>query len=513
MSSQKNTNAQINRLQWQILYNATTTLTSALELDQVLERILAQLKQVVEHDSACIFFTEEDTLLAIAARGFPDLSVVLDKRYPASNPLFNEIITTKKPLILNDVQRETRFEGWGNTSEIRSWMGVPLVTSNGVIGCLTLDSYQEDAFDEDGARLTQIFATQAAIAIENARLYRNARDFSTRQRVLHQVSQEIIRTGADLDQLYSRIHRAASKLMPTDAFVISILDEDTDMIEAAYLWEHNERHESRHLPRGSGLSGYVIETGEPILAYDYIEQVEYRAMDVVHFGSGEQVRSLLAVPMRLGERVIGMLSAQSYRTHHYTAADQEILDMLAAYAAIAIDNARLFREIQKLAITDSLTESYNRRYFFDVAQREIARSRRDGHPFSILMFDIDGYKELNDIYGHDVGDDALRKIAECCRGQLRKTDVFARYGGDEFIILFPETTPQQCREIAERLRISLASRPIQCNEHALNISISVGIAGAQEDIPDIGTLVRCADQALYQAKNAGRNRVRVGKCD
>jgi diguanylate cyclase (GGDEF)-like protein len=300
--------------------------------------------------------------------------------------------------------------------------------------------------------------------------------------------------------------------MPTDAFVISVVGAEQDYIEAVYLWDEGKLHKPRRLPRGTGLSWHIIETGEPLLAYDYMTQADVQSVNVSHYGSEKQVRSLLAVPMQVGKRTIGMLSAQSYLAHHYTIADQEILDMLAAYAAIALDNARLFSEVQKLAIPDGLTGTYNRRYFFDVAQKEISRARRYRHPVSVLILDIDRYKDINDTYGHDVGDHVLREITQRCCGQLRRSDVFARYGGDEFVALCPETDIQQCVEIAERLRHFLEGSPMQFGENKLAITISVGVSGAKTEIPDIGTLLKCADIALYEAKDAGRNRVKVNRC-
>jgi diguanylate cyclase (GGDEF)-like protein len=263
---------------------------------------------------------------------------------------------------------------------------------------------------------------------------------------------------------------------------------------------------------GIGISWHVINTGEPIFTHDYFNQTEFQSLNVVHFGSEEHIRSVLAVPMRLGGKTMGMLSAQSYKSHHYREEDQKILDMLAAYAAIAIDNARLFEKVQQLAITDSLTGVYNRRHFFEIANQEILRARRYNHPISIIMLDLDHYKEINDTFGHDIGDEALSLIAKSCNDNIRKTDVLARYGGDEFIILLPETDITKSQEIAERLRSFLESNPIVIRDFSLNTTISVGISGAGEPIPELNSLLKCADIALYKAKETGRNCIKTHVC-
>ena len=506
-------NEQSRRHQAEILQKATATLTSELQLNQVLEQILAQLEQVISHDSACVFLWEDESVKAMAALGLPKPEEVLGQRFPANNELFQLVLKNQKAVILNDLQGDERFKGWGGTSKMQSWMGVPLIANNKVIGYLTLDSLQVNAYDETQANLAQIFANQAAIAIENARLFQATKDLVDRQEVLHKVSQEIIRTGTDLEQIYQAIHTAAEQLMPADAFAISILDEENDEIEAVYLCDKGQRSEPRRLPRGKGLSGYVIRTGKPVLTHDFYQQENLKSVDVVHFGSENHIRSVLAVPMRLGDKVIGMLSAQTYQAYDFSTKDQKLLDMLAVYAAIAIDNAWLFAKIQHMAVTDSLTGAFNRRYFFSAAQNEILRSRRYGHPISIMMLDLDYYKEINDTFGHNVGDEALRLIAERCLQSIRRTDILARYGGDEFIVLLPETGIDQGVEIAERIRTTMELQPIQIGDVTIKPTMSVGVSGAKSDIPELDVFLKFADIALYAAKDSGKNCVRIKSCD
>lgn len=501
------------RRQAEVLFRATSTLTSALELDQVLAEILEQLQQVIDHDSACIFIQENNSIHAMAAHGLPEINNVIDKHFPADNPLFQLVFQKEQPIILEKINKDPRFEGWGGTSEMRSWMGVPLIFLDRVIGCLTLDSKFDNAYGAKQGELAQIFANQAAIAIENARLYRSTKDSADRQKLLHQLSQEMIQAGMDLEQIYQSVHATTEKLMPADSFVISILDEKTDEIVVPYLCDKGIRANPRSLPSGEGLSGYIIKTGKPFLAFDFYQQEELQSVDVVHFGSEEHIRSIIAVPMRLGERTIGMLSAQTYKSYDYSVEDQQLLDMLAAYSAIAINNARLFEEVQRLAITDSLTGTYNRRYFYSAAQKEIKRARRYKHPIAVMMLDLDNYKEINDTYGHDVGDQALRLIAQRCKENIRDADILARYGGDEFILLLPETDFKQALETAERLRSVMQKNPIELETTNVKTTTSIGITGATNMPPDLDILLKNADLALYDAKHSGKNCVKIFNSD
>jgi diguanylate cyclase (GGDEF)-like protein len=483
----------------------------------VLSRILDQLEHVVPFDSACVFLWQGDFVIAKAIKGIPNPAEVIEERFPADNALFQLILSTGNPVILADVQGDPRFEGWGGTQQMRGWMGVPLKTRGNIIGYLTLDNLRPGTYDTTMANLAQMFASQAAIALENATLYQTMKDSASRMVVLHRVSQEVVSAGADPERIYLAVHKAAALLMPCEAFVIAILDRKRDMIQAVYMIDRDGRSPSMWIPKDQGLSGHVISSGKAILEHDYLFSDDLREMRAIHFGSKDEVRAVLAVPMRLGKDVFGMLSAQSYDPGVYSPEDQSLLEMLAAYATIALENARLFREIQRLATIDGLTDTYNRRHFFELAEREIARSQRYKRPLSIIMLDIDYYKNINDTYGHAVGDEALREIAANLEKNLRESDVLGRYGGDEFSILLPETTLEQAIESAERLRKYIEKRPIVVNEMILHTSISLGVtsidpqqtATAHENNNIIlSDLLLCADMALYEAKSAGRNNVK-----
>jgi diguanylate cyclase (GGDEF)-like protein len=180
---------------------------------------------------------------------------------------------------------------------------------------------------------------------------------------------------------------------------------------------------------------------------------------------------------------------------------------LSDYAGIAIQNARMFREMQVLAITDSLTGLHNRRHFFDQAGREFDRARRYRHFLSAIMLDIDHFKSFNDAHGHAAGDRVLRAVALLCRKSLREIDILGRYGGEEFAALLPETPLPAAWNAAERLRRGVAELAVETEHGNLSVTVSVGLAAMTDDCPDLPALLARADAALYAAKAAGRNRV------
>ena len=168
-------------------------------------------------------------------------------------------------------------------------------------------------------------------------------------------------------------------------------------------------------------------------------------------------------------------------------------------------------KLEQIAITDYLTKVYNRRFFFEIVEKEIERAKRNRTALSIVMIDIDNFKAVNDSYGHLVGDQVLINLANTCQESIRSMDLFARFGGEEYVILMPETEVELARETAERLRCIVAEKPLLAiGDTEIWVTISLGVASwdAEHSIA-IETLIDHADQALYESKAAGRNRVTV----
>ena len=222
-----------------------------------------------------------------------------------------------------------------------------------------------------------------------------------------------------------------------------------------------------------------------------------------------------------------MISLDSVKSGTFTPDHARLAAAYADQVAIALENARLFAQTQELAITDPLTGLYNRRFFFNQAKTEFERARRYQGPLSIIMLDIDDFKKINDTYGHLIGDQVLQSLARLCRENVREIDVVGRYGGEEFVILLPETPLVISQPVggenssssdgiiinsgaitaAERLRQKVDQNIIQTEKDNLRITISLGVAEYHPDITSPEMLLDHADQALYLAKQAGKNRV------
>jgi diguanylate cyclase (GGDEF)-like protein len=204
--------------------------------------------------------------------------------------------------------------------------------------------------------------------------------------------------------------------------------------------------------------------------------------------------------------VIGILDVASDRPDAFNEKHAVFLSAFANQAALAIQNARLFSEVSRMAITDELTGLFNRRHLFQLAEKEFDRAKRYERTLSLIMLDIDNFKEFNDTYGHLAGDQVMRALGICCRKSLRRSDIVGRYGGEEFMFVLPETTLDQAKTYADRLRQRIADLQIPTPKGDLSITVSLGFASLDSaSHQELENLISAADAAMYAAKAAGRN--------
>jgi len=261
------------------------------------------------------------------------------------------------------------------------------------------------------------------------------------------------------------------------------------------------------IPAAVGYVAQAVREHTPLLIQDLRSDPSYVSG---LFPEVQDVQSAIVAPLVMHGQVLGALSLESTKLSAFFEGDLRLLVSFAATATAAIQNARLHAEVQKLAITDALTGLYNRRGLFELGQREVERARRYKRPLVAMMMDIDHFKFINDYYGHTVGDQVLQAVAKRCSDNLRRIDILGRLGGDEFTILLPETDMFTASQVAERVRNTVADRPVVTEENPISVSVSLGVARATSATPDLEVLISRADAAMYIAKREGRNRVEFG---
>ena len=255
----------------------------------------------------------------------------------------------------------------------------------------------------------------------------------------------------------------------------------------------------------------VLTRGEPIVVTDF--EAFYVDAELRRDAEASNVESLLVVPVRTRERVLGAFVSIALKPHSLGTEDLKLAGELCSLAAIAIENARLFRELQRTAITDPLTGLYNTRFFHDLLGRETARTDRFEAPLSLLMLDVDSFKQVNDTHGHVVGNKVLISVARILDECVRNTDSVFRCGGDEFGVVLPGTPLPGAVLVAEKIRSRVQQADLlKAAGYDGTLTVSVGVSQYQHQT-HFETLVATADQALLEAKRSSKNCVRTAAPD
>jgi len=271
------------------------------------------------------------------------------------------------------------------------------------------------------------------------------------------------------------------------------------------------------VPEGTPLTGRRVHVAEYPLGYSVIERREpliiarLKAREMLlPFVSRQPMVSFLGVPLVFGNTACGLIALYSTRPAYFTDEEERIAALFANQAAIALENSHFFAEISRLASTDSLTGIWNRHHFFEQADKEFRRALRYHRPLSIIMFDIDHFKKVNDRCGHLAGDQVLKTVASTVQKAIRDVDLLCRYGGEEFIVVLPETDLEPALGGAERLRRELEELVVHTDSGPVKVTVSLGVAALHEEPgPNLERLISRADDALYAAKAAGRNKVKA----
>lgn len=248
---------------------------------------------------------------------------------------------------------------------------------------------------------------------------------------------------------------------------------------------------------------------ERFLSGEYQEPITFMPCKIL-FDISISFPGMISIPLRLAEKDLGFLNLVMAPEVVFTGDEINLLQTLGDQFSAAIERARMYEKFEQLAMIDSLTGLYNRRQLFNLGQNEFSRAYRYNHAISVIMLDIDMFKKVNDVYGHIVGDQVLQQIANRCRSILRSSDIIGRYGGEEFLILLPETNIEQAHRIANRLRLLILDHPVVTDRGDISVTVSMGISSMEGECDSqLEWVVDQADQALLQAKAAGRNKVIV----
>ncbi len=489
--------AQRRTKEYELLTEIGQAISSHLNQDEVLRTVHVELGQIFDTSNFYIAFQEEDEIhFELEIEG----GTVLPKRSrKASNGLTEYIIKTGEPLLIESDLEQVRSKlgvDFVPPRPARSFCAVPIFLGGKPVGVMAaLSAERESQFLERDLEVMQTAAGQLGVAIENARLFTEEQRRARHLAFLNSISKMAI-SSEDAEQMMADIVREIQKNFRYDHIGIGIMDYATKDIEIKAEAGTTSQTLGRRVAVGSGVLGKVARTGVSAL--------------VQNAGPGQlagvlpESRAVLCLPISYGETLLGVLNIESRDENAFAPQDVLILNTLADLLATALHNSFVFRKLQQQSITDGLTGIKTRRFFWEALSSEWKRASRSGRPFSVVLVDLDKFKEVNDSLGHLEGDLVLARVGRLLEQKCRQSNVVARYGGDEFIILMPETGIEQAQVLAERLRLWLATDPMLEEHH---ITGSFGVASFPLHGFSMEDLIRVADAGMYVAKHAGGNQV------
>ncbi len=335
----------------EVLYESGLTLSRLLEPKEIGQKMIELLSSKLNwHHAAIRLYHPEANVVEVLAVSHPGMTEeeIETQRQRLQGAaaglgkgLSGWVIKQGKSVRSGNVKADKHY--LATFPEIRSGVYVPIQAGGRTIGSIAVESEVPDAFTEQDERILATLASQAAVAFENARLYQEALHAAERRAVLHRAGREIAAAGLDLESVYTSIHRAAADLMPFEVILVGQHDRERQEVELIYTFDSGERYPNARIPVGQGITGRVIQKRASMCIRDYRKEKRDKT---VLFGKGD-ARSILAVPMFAGAWITGVISVQSYRPGLYSQEDQALLEMLAAYASAAIENARLYGQAQR----------------------------------------------------------------------------------------------------------------------------------------------------------------------
>lgn len=512
------------------LHDVALTAVEAGSEDELIERVTDIIGKNLFPDNFGILLLDgsgEYLLPHPSYRSYKTENLEL-KKLPLGTGITGQVAKTGQLQRIGDVRRAEHYLIMDDRTV--SELCVPIKIKEQMLGVINAESTNRDAFSPDDERLLVTLAGLLATALEQLRRAEAERKWL--DQLAH--SNDLIYSIA---QITTQIDRSLS----TDQLVQSLGNELEGIGLTCIMAVYDEKRSSFTVNYTS-LQPRFLETveaglGYPLLQYSFprqkleavlgAEEVLRPAVildpeeEIVTFFTRINRRGIARVLRRIGvmkgmhpmrlplvfeENLLGILwvwGKDIYRS------DLPILSIFAKQIGISLERAHLFQEVQSLALRDPLTGLLNRRSIFELGEIEFTRAVRMERPFCCMMLDLDHFKGINDRYGHLVGDQVLQEFARHCLGSVRAVDLVGRYGGEEFIILMPETDRQMALQVAERLRTMFSKKSINISDVVISATISIGVAGRDENTSHLEALIARADQALYIAKHKGRDRVAI----
>ncbi len=473
------------------------------ELDRRLADLLSLARAATGAKRAYFLQAGEASDAFILRLSMSDENRVSAEPTTVESGLLEQVLREDRLISLSEKDRPLPKLPWySKRARVSAVVAVPVRSKSGPQSVLVMDHDEPEHFDQHRKNLSESFAEQMSHWLTSTRQLSDLDLQSHEFRRLYQASASLSE-ALRVDQILQQVHGFCREVTRFETCAICLFEEGEDFFSVPVAEGYPHEIQDSSFPLDSpNWAGWilrsqdrshvntVLRTGMPVLAEK--ETLTTNA-------------NFVGIPLHAKSRVCGTLLV-THRRKAFSPDDIRVLKILCNQAAVAIENARVYERLEQLAATDSLTGLFNRRYFHQALEREVARVGRREASVALILLDIDHFKNLNDTYGHPMGDVVLKKVGEILRGALRKGDVLARYGGEEFVILLPEATYRGTGDFAERIRKSISTAALHPAGGRRKVTVSVGWSIFPEDTESSKKLVELADRALYFAKDTGRNR-------
>lgn len=430
---------------------------------------------------------------------------------PLEGSLSGHVFREGTPIVVRSAEDWRRYpwieRGDGADSPV-SALTVPMRIGARTIGVICAQSSRPHAYTERDRDVMVAIAEQAAIAVENSQHLSRADQRARELQLLAEVSRALS-AQLSIRALCQTVCNEVRRVMDAKVFFVALGTEGESSMRLEFAIEGDEVIEGDVVPLENSFAKRVMETREPIVLQTEQEIVN-QPHRTIHQSEAGVVRSVAMAPLRLGDRCIGVMSAQSYSENAFDDTTLRLLTAIGEQLALAVQNAQLFGAARSRADRDPLTNLFHHRYLKTRLEEEIGRSKLSNQPLVVLMMDIDNFKLVNDTYGHPAGDDALRMLTALLQATCRTSDVIGRYGGDEFMIILPDTDAEHGLRIAERIEVEVAGRALHLHDGgAIPLRCSIGLSSVPADGWMPAEIIAKADAALYQSKRQGRPMARL----
>jgi diguanylate cyclase (GGDEF)-like protein len=480
-----------------LLHAVRNAITREVDLTHIVNRTVEAIARTFGYTLVSLYLLEGDTLVLQHQVGYENVISTI----AITEGVSGYVVRTGEPVFLENVQDNPMFLGaiHGIVSEV----AVPLLDEGKPVGVLNIESQHGVKMTEADLHLMIALSDQLSIAISRARVYSAMRRKNERLSILHEAALDLL-NNPQLDELPQTITDHIVRLLDSDVGYLSLREGDDLVDRAITPADFPYSMASSKISEDISPVKQVYESGKPFLTENFSALPNIR-LETAALGT----QAMLLLPILYRDFCHGVVGAARF-VNRYTFDEDDINfgNLYSRLAAIALDNAQLHEAMRQESIRDPLTGLFNRRFMQESLLQELRRAERTSRPLSIVMLDLDHFKNLNDMYGHDAGDEALHRLGLLLKTRIRGSDIACRYGGEEFTLILPEASMTVAVARMEELRQDI--KQLVVRHDGRNVSRLTGSFGISA-FPQHGTtpeqLLKAADEALYRAKQAGRDRV------